>query len=93
MKQYLTSAPVLAFPQFDHEFLLETDASGLGLGAVLAQKQDDGLVCPTAIASRTLHPHDTNYGSTEMEALAVVWAVKHFRHMAFDVKSSQTTKH
>ena len=43
MKQYLTFAPVLAFPQLDREFLLETDASGLGLGAVLAQKQDDGL--------------------------------------------------
>ena len=59
LKQYLTSAPVLAFPQFDRGFLLETDASGLGLGAVLAQKQD-GLVRPITYASRTLHPHETN---------------------------------
>ena len=72
LKQCLTSAPVLASPQFNHEFLLETDTSGLSLGAVLVQKQEDGLVRPIAFASRTLHPHETNYGSTEMEALAVV---------------------
>ena len=55
----------------------------LGLGAVLAQKQDDGLVRPIAFASHTLHPHETNYGSTEMEALAVVWAIKHFHHYLY----------
>ena len=93
LKQYLTSAPVLAFPLFDREFLLDTDASGLGLGAVLAQKQDDGLVRPIAFASRTLHPHEVNYGSTEMEALAVVWAVKHFRHYLYGHKCQVYTNH
>ena len=93
LKQLLTSTPVLAFPQFDREFLLETDASKLGLGAVLAQKQDDGLVHPIAFASRTLHPHETNYGSTEMEALAVVWAVKHFRHYLYGHRCQVFTDH
>ena len=51
LKELLTVAPVLAFPDFSREFMLETDASGAGLGAVLAQKQEDGLVRPIAYAS------------------------------------------
>ena len=79
LKMVLTNAPLLAFPDFNRDFLLETDASGIGLGAVLAQKQADGSVRPIAFASRTLQKHEKNYGITEMEALGVVWAVKHFR--------------
>lgn len=71
LKQLLTEAPVLAFPDFARDFILETDASGVGVGAVLAQKQEDGTVRPVAYASRTLQRHEKNYGVTEMEALAV----------------------
>lgn len=45
LKQCLIESPILAFPDFGTEFLLETDASGVGLGAVLAQKQQDGTTC------------------------------------------------
>ena len=79
LKQLLTQSPVLAFPNFEKDFLLETDASTSGLGAVLAQRQDDGKVRPVAYASRTLQAHEKNYGISELEALGVVWAVKHFR--------------
>ena len=50
----LTKAPVLAYSRFGQEFLLETDASGVGLGAALSQEQENGTVCPIAFASRTL---------------------------------------
>ena len=50
------------------------------MGAVLAQKQDNGTVRPVAYVSRTLQPHERNYGVTELEALGVVWVVWHFRH-------------
>ena len=83
LRSHLTQAPVLAYPQFGKDFLLETDASGVGLGAVLSQVQVDGTIRPIAFASRTLQPHEGNYGSSEMEALAVVWAVKHFRHYIY----------
>ena len=78
LKELLTTAPVLSYPQFgpDSHFILETDASSQGLGAVLAQKQEDGLVHPVAYASRTLTPQEKNYAITEMETLAVVWAAK-----------------
>ena len=64
LKQCLIAAPVLAFPNFDSPFLMETDASGIGLGAVLAQKQEDGSVRPLAYASRSLQKHERNYGVT-----------------------------
>ena len=72
VKQRLTESPVLAFPNFAKEFLVETDASGKGLGVVPAQKQEDGSTRPIAYASRTLEPSEKNYGVTEVEALAVV---------------------
>ena len=79
LKMLLTTAPLLIFPNFDKEFILETDASISGLGAVLAEQTDAGHVSPIAFASRTLQKHEKSYCSSELEALAVVWAVKHFR--------------
>ena len=78
LKTLLVSAPVLAYPQF-HSDHLETDASSEGLGAVLAQQQEDGQIHPIAFSSRSLSPHEKNYGITELETLGLVWAVKLFR--------------
>ena len=60
LKEALTSAPVLVYPKFgpEHEFVLETDASYEGLGAVLSQLQNDGKMHPIAYASRSLDPHE-----------------------------------
>lgn len=66
---------MLTYPQFSHPFLLETDTYGMGLGAVLSQKQDDGTIRHIAYASHTLQPHKRNYGISELEALGAVWAV------------------
>ena len=54
-----------------------------GPGAVLAQKQEDGSTQPIAYASRTLEVSEKKYGVTEVEALAVVWTVKHFQHYLY----------
>lgn len=80
LKDCLMSAPILSCPQCGpgKTFILETDASGLGLGAVLSKEQD-GEVHPIAYASRTLDPHERNYGISELETLGLVWAVRQFR--------------
>ena len=95
LKQLLCSAPVLAYPLFgsQHQFIVETDASVLGLGAVLSQKQPDGHTHPIAYASRSLHTHEKNYGITELETLALVWAVKLFKPYLLGHKTVVFTDH
>ena len=78
LKCLLASPPVLAYPDFTSPFVLHTDASGDGLGAVLEQEVDTQLH-PLAYASRTLSKHEANYSVTELEELAIVWALRHFR--------------
>ena len=57
------------------DFLLETDASKEGLGAVLSQKQVDGHFYPVAYGSQALTAHKKNYHSTKLEFLALKWAI------------------
>ena len=75
LKQACMSAPVLAFTDYTEEFLLETDASKEGLGAVLSKKQEDEGYHPVAYGSRALSLHEKNYHSTKLEFLALKWAI------------------
>ncbi len=81
LKEVLTTFPVLAYPKFGpgREFILETDASSVGLGCVLSQVQEDGLSHSIAYASRSVDKHEKNYGISELETLGLVWAVRYFR--------------
>ena len=75
LKAACLQAPILAFPDFGKPFLLETDASGKGLGAVLSQKQSDGRYHPIAYASRIMTETEQRYHSNKQEFLALKWAV------------------
>jgi hypothetical protein len=70
LKGKLITPPVLKYPDFDQPFILTSDASGEGLGAVLSQ----GKITkdrPVAFASRTLNQAEKNYSTTEKELLAI----------------------
>ena len=80
LKRKVQTTPVLVFPDFEKPFLLETDASKEGLGAVLSQKQSDGWYHPIAFGSRSLTPAEKNYQSSKLEFLALKWSVmEHFK--------------
>ncbi|GFX99404.1 retrovirus-related Pol polyprotein from transposon 17.6 [Trichonephila clavipes] len=74
IKRTLTEAPILQLPILIEQFNLFTDASGVGIGAVLQQNQK-----PIAFASRTLNKAERNYTVTERECLAVIWALNKFK--------------
>ena len=75
LKAACLQAPILAFLDFDKPFLLETDASGKGLGAVLSQKQADGWYHPITYASHVMNKTKQRYHSNKQEFLALKWAV------------------
>ena len=78
LKGEIAARPVSAYPDFSKPFRLYTDASNIGLGAILAQKQQgkEKIIC---CASRTLNNAESNYSTTKKECLAVVWGVQVFR--------------
>ena len=78
LKGLLTRAPILAHPNDDGQFLLDTDASGVGIGGVLSQVQD-GKERVVAYSSKSLNTAERNYCVTRKELWAVVYHVKHFR--------------
>ena len=79
LRTSLTEDSVLVSPDEEKLFLLHTDASGIGIGAVLSQLGEDEMDRPVAYYSRKLKPAETRYIVTEQECLAVVEAVRHFR--------------
>lgn len=80
LKECLVNPPILQYPNYEKEFILSTDASGVAIGAVLSQEQEpDGIDLPITYVSRILNKAEKNYPVIERELLAIVWAVKRFR--------------
>ena len=92
LKPLLSTAPVLAYPDFTADFILDTDASNHGIGAVLSQVKD-GVEHPVAYASRTLTKAERNYCVTRKELLAVVEFGKQFHHYLHGPKFRIRTDH
>ncbi len=83
LKDTLTHAPILAFPDNKLPFTIFTDASALGIGTVLMQTEEGKRRHAIAYASRVLASAVSKYSVTHLEALAVVWPLQHFRDIIF----------
>ena len=79
VKEELCSAIVLELPDHCKLFILTTNRSQKGLGAVMSQLDMDGVKYPMAYASRRYNPVEHNNNSFDKECLVVVWASIHFR--------------
>ena len=92
LKSTLISAPVLAYPSPEGALILDTDASGVGLGAVLSQIQGDSERV-IAYYSRTLDQPERQYCVTRRELLALVAACKQFHNYLYGRKVIVRTDH
>lgn len=92
IRAHLVSAPTLSCPDFSVPFVLQTDASSVGIGAVLIQNiSDEEHVI--AFASRALSEPEKKYSVTEQECLAVVWAIQKFRPYLEGYRFTVVTDH
>ena len=73
----LCSAPVLQSPDFERDFVLQTDASDVGVRAVLSQVDDTGADHPVAYFSRKLLPREQKYSTIQKNVLPLSWLLKH----------------
>ena len=88
MKKIISKETLLAYPDFNDEFVIHTDASDLQLGAVISQKGK-----PIAFYSRKLKPEQTRYTTTEKELLSIVETLKEFRNILLGQKIVVHTDH
>ena len=92
IQDILSRKPVLLLPRLDLPFVLQTDASSTGLGAVLLQEFEDSLH-PVCFASRKLLDRKKRYSTIERECLAIVWAVHKFVRFLWGVRFVLKTDH
>ena len=79
LKNCLCTAPILYSPDFTQPFVVQTDASDRGIGAVLSQLDTDGTDHPVSFYSRKLLPREEKYATVEKECLAIRDAVNAFK--------------
>ena len=93
MKQIISTVLVLAHPDFNQPFILYTDASKEGLGAILAQEgQDKRIYLVTFISYKNNH-HERNYPITDLKGLAVFWAIKKLKRYLRGISFTIITNH
>ncbi|QRV77028.1 Retrotransposable element Tf2 protein [Ceratobasidium sp. AG-Ba] len=79
IKKRVSQDPVLIHPDPDKPFILETDASGIAIGAILSQRGKDGYLHPVAYLSKSYNDAQRNYDTANKELLAIVESLKHWR--------------
>ena len=84
LKKRISEPPILRLPDVTQTFILQTDASHIGIGAVLLQEDSAGEKRPIAFASRKLQPRESRYSTIKRECLAIVWGITKFQEYFMD---------
>ena len=93
LRSRLVSPPILAHPDFSRPFILDTDASDIGIGSVLSQLGEDGQEKVVAYGSRLLTKAERQYCTTRKELLAVVTFTKQYRPYLIGQQFTLRTDH
>ena len=72
LKRRLTTVPILRHPNFDKQFILMTDASQIGFGAILSQKDEQGREVVIRYVSKAISDTEKNYAATHLEECGVI---------------------
>ncbi|KAL5514485.1 hypothetical protein ACEPAG_2574 [Sanghuangporus baumii] len=92
IKKAFETEVALAMPKPDKPYTLETDASDVAIGAVLQQEDDQGELRPLGFMSKTLTSTQRNYPTHDKEMLAIMEALKHWRHLLEGTKEPVTIR-
>ena len=92
LKGHLTGAEVMSYPTESGEYILDTDASDFGIGAVLSQVQE-GRERVVSYASRAISKSEKNYCVTDKELLAVKYFIEYFRYYLLGRRFTLRTDH
>lgn len=93
LKDALTTAPILGFPDMNKDFILSTDASGTAVGYVLGQKDNQGREYVIAYGGRALSKDEKKWSVFDQECLGVIEGIKTFRHYLSHRKFTVFTDH
>lgn len=92
LKSHLLSPQILRYPDFSKEFIITTDASNVGCGAVLSQDYD-GNDLPVSYGSKTFNKAESKKHTIYQEMIAIHWAINHFKAYVYGRKFKIRTDH
>ena len=93
LKEKMIDTPILAYPDFEKEFILDTDASFDTIGAVLSQKDTYGRERVIAYGSHKMNKHELGYCVTRKELLAIYYFTQNFKHFLYGKRFLLRTDH
>jgi hypothetical protein len=81
LKEKLNTTPILVYPNWEVEFHIHVDASGIALGAILAQPGEGNMDHSIYFSSRKLSQAERNYTKIERESLTMIYELQKFRQL------------